>query len=278
MRCNFLFPRRPVVHELVRPLLAGLMSGLEGHGIDTIRGLDRRGGQPTAPEAAGIAHESGCVQKSSPVASCALRGTFVFAILVAIYGLIAEKTIAIEFARKELVGTCYLETIRGLYGVLLTAEPTPPADLSPRSPPPRPTPLGSCRRPSSISNSSHQPASGRRAGTRTHRCPAPGGARAQRPASRVGDDSNLTLDPDLDTYYLQNVWSKACRRFSGSWRITISLITVPTTTIAASDDRGIRHRARWSHLRRPRRLACRSRCRLASCSRSPGSCLARSWT
>ena len=57
-----------------------------------------------------------CSEISPPVACWRLCGTFVFAILVAIYGLIAEKTIAIEFARKELVGTRYLETIRGLYG------------------------------------------------------------------------------------------------------------------------------------------------------------------
>ncbi len=49
-----------------------------------------------------------------------LCGTFLVAVFVAIYGLVAEKMIAIEFARKELVGTRYLETIRGAYAAILS--------------------------------------------------------------------------------------------------------------------------------------------------------------
>ncbi len=48
-----------------------------------------------------------------------LSATFIVAIIVAIYSLIAEKQIAIEFARKELVGVAYLERLRDVYAALL---------------------------------------------------------------------------------------------------------------------------------------------------------------
>ena len=44
------------------------------------------------------------------------------AIGVAIYALVAEKQIAIDFARKEVVGVHYLETLRDVYAAIL-AEP-----------------------------------------------------------------------------------------------------------------------------------------------------------
>jgi hypothetical protein len=47
---------------------------------------------------------------------------FIVAIVVAIYSLVAEKEIAIQFARKELVGVRYLESLRGVYAAIL-AEP-----------------------------------------------------------------------------------------------------------------------------------------------------------
>src|SRR4030067_1580785 len=49
-----------------------------------------------------------------------LCSTFIVAIAVAIYGLVAAKQIAIEFARKELVGVRYFESLRGVYTSILT--------------------------------------------------------------------------------------------------------------------------------------------------------------
>ena len=43
-----------------------------------------------------------------------LCGLFVVSIVVATYGLVTEKQIAIEFVRKELIGTRYLEALRGI--------------------------------------------------------------------------------------------------------------------------------------------------------------------
>jgi signal transduction histidine kinase len=173
-----------------------------------------------------------------------LCGTFVFAIVVAIYGLIAEKTIAIEFARKELVGTRYLETIRGLYGALLTAEPTPPADQVVAALASAETDAAGKLQTAELNQqlvaALRQLPAGEPERGRTDARLLVALAAAQRLASRVGDDSNLTLDPDLDTYYLQNVVVKGLPAILGLLGESRSLITVPATTIAASDDRRIR--------------------------------------
>ena len=173
-----------------------------------------------------------------------LCGTFVFAIVVAIYGLIAEKTIAIEFARKELVGTRYLETIRGLYGALLTAEPTPPADQGVAALASAETDAAGKLQTAELNQqlvaALRQLPAGEPERGRTDARLLVALAAAQRLASRVGDDSNLTLDPDLDTYYLQNVVVKGLPAILGLLGESRSLITVPATTIAASDDRRIR--------------------------------------
>ena len=48
-----------------------------------------------------------------------LCGVFVGALVVATYSLVAEKQIAIQFVRKELVGVQHLELLRGVYAALL---------------------------------------------------------------------------------------------------------------------------------------------------------------
>jgi hypothetical protein len=48
-----------------------------------------------------------------------LCGAFIIAIAVAIYALVAAQQIAIEFAKKELVGVHYIEAVRGVYSRLL---------------------------------------------------------------------------------------------------------------------------------------------------------------
>ena len=50
-----------------------------------------------------------------------LSGTFVVAIIVAIYSLVAEKQIAIQFAQKELLGVAYFERLRDVYSYVLIA-------------------------------------------------------------------------------------------------------------------------------------------------------------
>src|SRR5436190_21977182 len=63
-----------------------------------------------------------------------LCGLFLVSIFIATYGLVAEKLIAIEFVRKELVGAQYLEAVRGVYAWILadglTSPPTSQSDPS----------------------------------------------------------------------------------------------------------------------------------------------------
>src|SRR5690348_10290577 len=56
-----------------------------------------------------------------------LCGLFIVALGVATYQLVVEKQIAIDFARKELVGVRYLGVLRDAYAAALIA---PPADTS----------------------------------------------------------------------------------------------------------------------------------------------------
>src|SRR5215472_6675645 len=62
-----------------------------------------------------------------------LCGVFLVSIFVASYGLVAEKLIAIEFARKELVGTRYLEAVREVYAWILADGLSSPSRLQTRS-------------------------------------------------------------------------------------------------------------------------------------------------
>src|SRR5262249_53849641 len=54
-----------------------------------------------------------------------LCGVFLVSIFIATYGLVAEKLIAIEFARKELVGAQYLEAVDGVYAWILAGLTSP---------------------------------------------------------------------------------------------------------------------------------------------------------
>ena len=56
-----------------------------------------------------------------------LWGALLVSTLAPIYSLIAEKKIAIDFARKELIGTQYLTTVRAIYAAILA----PPLSGSP---------------------------------------------------------------------------------------------------------------------------------------------------
>ncbi len=58
---------------------------------------------------------------------------FVGALVVATYGLVAEKQIAIDFVRKELVGVQHLEALRGVYATILKENPGAPPSVRERS-------------------------------------------------------------------------------------------------------------------------------------------------
>ena len=57
-----------------------------------------------------------------------LCGMFVASIILATYSLIEEKQIAIGFVRKELVGAQHLESLRGVYSIILAEDSKPLQD------------------------------------------------------------------------------------------------------------------------------------------------------
>jgi len=141
---------------------------------------------------------------------------FMIAIGVTTDSLVREKLIAIEFARRELAGARYLTTIRELFETVLERQPfiavaTQPVD------PPRDL-LGDLAK--AQGNGDLSLHTGKLSGalatslqswsSNSARGAAPAVAldtidAAQELATRIADNSNLTLDPDLDSYYVQNL-------------------------------------------------------------------------
>ena len=144
-----------------------------------------------------------------------LCGVFVGALAVATYGLVAEKQIAIHFVRKELVGVQHLERLREVYAALLKQNLAAPpgagggaaraeldrlaaahgADSEQLDTEALERALGAA-----IDTLVSATDSGKRQSSFVAALDA-----ARNLAARIGDDSNLTLDPDLDSYYVQNI-------------------------------------------------------------------------
>ena len=142
---------------------------------------------------------------------------FILAIGVATYGLIAEKRIAIDFARKELIGTSYISAVRAVFAAVLTDR----ADAAPGSP--SKTSADESLRALAAAQSAYAPMlqtaqfeqalaatldqlqASKADGAGRDALVADAIAKARSLAIRIGDDSNLTLDPDLDTYYMQDI-------------------------------------------------------------------------
>jgi signal transduction histidine kinase len=145
-----------------------------------------------------------------------LCGMFVAAIVLATYSLIREKQIAIGFVRKELVGAQYLEALRGVYAVIL-AEPTDALQASQRQASAVAALDGLAKAEAATGGSLHTTTLAANLANTVHNLvatrtgddkgplPAPALAGARDLAARIGDESNLALDPDLDSYYIQNI-------------------------------------------------------------------------
>jgi signal transduction histidine kinase len=140
---------------------------------------------------------------------------FIVAIVVATYSLIAEKRIAIDFARKELVGTKYISAVRTVFAAILTGDPTPgsqravSADEALRvlaaAQSASASMLQTAQFEQALAATLRQLQSSKAEGAGRDPLVADAIAKARSLAIRVGDDSNLTLDPDLDTYYMQDI-------------------------------------------------------------------------
>jgi hypothetical protein len=144
-----------------------------------------------------------------------LCAMFIISIGVTTYSLVAEKQIAIAFARKELIGSKFLETLRSIYAAVLISSPfgplAPDRDASAHKVLEALTTAQSEAASALRTSEFVQDLSGAlsRLGSNSPGSDSAGAtdllAKMQQLASRIGDDSNLTLDTDLDTYYLQNI-------------------------------------------------------------------------
>jgi signal transduction histidine kinase len=147
-----------------------------------------------------------------------LCGTFMVSVLVPVYALVSEKRLAIDFARKELDGSRYLATVRSAYAAVLAAGTRPQSSSAVEA---------GLAAAEARSAGQFQTADLSRALAATVRDLDTGGAadrgarlvealaRAEALASRVGDDSNLALDPDLDSYYVQYIVVRQLPDFLG---------------------------------------------------------------
>jgi signal transduction histidine kinase len=139
-----------------------------------------------------------------------LCGLFLISLAVTTYSLVLEKRIAIQFAQRELIGSHYVAALRPIYEALLTnREASPDASHE--------TLVKALDSAESDSGGEFQTAGLAQALEKALRDVTPATAigsdigepilnvlaEAQSLISRVGDDSYLALDPDLDSYYLQ---------------------------------------------------------------------------
>jgi signal transduction histidine kinase len=167
-----------------------------------------------------------------------LCGMFVGAILLATYSLIGEKQIAIRFAQKELVGAQYLEALRRVYAIILDdtglqdSEKPALGTLAIATPQlPRTAKLAHDFAPT-IGSLSLGLSGGER-----HALVIEALAKARDLAAQLGDESNLALDPDLDSYYLQNIAVKGVPTLLSEIGELHSLLqaTSPTNPLVGED-------------------------------------------
>jgi signal transduction histidine kinase len=179
-----------------------------------------------------------------------LCSAFVVSIVVVTYGLIAEKRIAIEFARKELDGVQYLKAVRGVYAWILASGITSP--LSPETGPSANRVLdGLADAQSHTAGSLHtaehaqsvadavrklsDPANGEKLGLIVDAL-----SKARNLASRIGDDSKLALDPDLDSYYVQDIVVTRMPMLLGQIGELQSWLQMPSPAGSSSGEASIR--------------------------------------
>ena len=140
-----------------------------------------------------------------------LCSAFIVAIVVTTWSLVAEKQIAIDFARKELAGNRYLAAVRDVYAGILTGsvpQTTSPDEILRM--------LAAAR---ADASEQLQPVDfeqelagalrllqwSQTEDAKVDFLVLDALAKTRRLAMRVGEESNLVLDPQLDSYYLQDV-------------------------------------------------------------------------
>jgi signal transduction histidine kinase len=180
-----------------------------------------------------------------------LCGVFLVSIFVATYGLVAEKLIAIEFVRKELVGTRYLEAVRGVYAWILADGLTSPSTLQTgpsadqvlkrlaETQPHTAGTLDTAELAQSLTEAVRRLSSGPANGEKLTLM-VDALTKARNLASRIGDDSNLALDPDLDSYYVQDIVVTKMPTLMGQIGELQSLLQTPSLTGSSSGAPAVR--------------------------------------
>jgi signal transduction histidine kinase len=146
-----------------------------------------------------------------------LCSVFVVSIVVVTYGLAAEKKIAIHLVRKELVGVRYLEGLSRVYDAILTEgrdrAPTRQTDNAvneslatlAQAQSHAVGLLDTAKFEQGLAAAIRELLSSRMSGIQKQNLIVDALTKARNLASRIGDDSNLALDPDLDSYHLQHI-------------------------------------------------------------------------
>jgi signal transduction histidine kinase len=154
-----------------------------------------------------------------------LCGMFIASVAATTYSLIAEKRIAIEFARKELDGSKYVAAVRNVYATILDRPTFQAAEARPDSSTDEVLKkLATAQSEAdgkfqteelarSLSDSLRVYLSRTGTGGLDFAAAADALADARQLILRVADDSNLTLDPDLDSYHLQEIVSRKLPEF-----------------------------------------------------------------
>ena len=177
-----------------------------------------------------------------------LCGMFVASIILATYSLIEEKQIAIGFVRKELVGAQYLESLRGVYFIILAGDSKALQDAQAQASMDRALnalTASDTTAPGSVQTAklaqslaaivrrlSYAGSDGEKRALIVE-----GLAKARDLAARIGDESNLALDPDLDSYYVQNIVVKRVPGLLSEIGELQSLLSAPSPS---SDDLRVR--------------------------------------
>jgi len=140
-----------------------------------------------------------------------LCSMFGISIVVTTAALVAEKQIAIAFAHKELVGSRYLAIVRDIYPAILSLQ----TDPSFQSKPELLRALAAAENDASgrlqtaalqktLAASLRELWDGKSTASENERVVLEALSNTRRLASRIGDDSNLALDSNLDSYHVQN--------------------------------------------------------------------------
>lgn len=179
-----------------------------------------------------------------------LCSVFVGALVVANYGLVSEKQIAIHFVRKELVGVRHLELLRDVYALVMKQDLDTLPSTTERSA--ISAVLNKLAATAKVEFEQLETAEleralaeavGKLASTNDGERRASSVAAltaARNLASRIGDNSNLTLDPDLDSYYVQDiVVAKIPALLSGIGELQ-SQLEMPSSTQSAPETLAVR--------------------------------------